>query len=87
MSEFPFCYNIIKGSICGESNPKKFHKQKFHKCKKCTRDLKSEDIIPLEFFEMLAKNFMKDYECDKTKTINFYKKILKEYPFCIIKYS
>ena len=68
MDKLPFCYVVAKGYVCGESNPKKFDKQKIHKCKKCTRDLKNEDIIPLEFFEMLAKDYMKEYKCNKNKT-------------------
>jgi len=83
MEELPFCYNILKGSICGESSPKKFNKQESHKCKKCSRDLKKEDIIPLEFFEMIAKDFMKDWKCDKNKTSKMYNEVLKEYPFCL----
>ena len=54
MKELPFCYNVIKGSVCGESHPKKFHNQKIHQCKKCDEHLTNEDIIPLEFFEMLS---------------------------------
>lgn len=85
MSELPFCYKIIKDSICGEYNPKKFHKKKFHKCKKCSEQLTKEDIIPLDFFEMLAKEYMKDWKCNKNKTFKMYDEMLKEYPFCIIK--
>lgn len=83
MKELPFCYNVIKGSVCGESSPKKFHSKKIYKCKKCSEQLTKEDIIPLEFFEMLAKDFMKDYSCDKIKASKMYKELLKVYPFCI----
>jgi hypothetical protein len=85
MKELPFCYKVNKGSVCGESHPMKFHNQKFHKCKKCDEHLTNEDIIPLEFFEMLAKDYMKDYKCDKKRTSEMYKEVLKEYPFCISK--
>jgi hypothetical protein len=85
MKDLPFCYGIHKGSVCGESKSKKFHSKKVHICKKCSEHLTAEDIIPLEFFEMLAKDFMKDWKCDKIKTAKMYKELLKEYPFCIIK--
>jgi hypothetical protein len=84
MKDLPFCYGIHKGSVCGESKSKKFHSKKVHICKKCSEHLTTEDIIPLEFFEMLAKDFMKDWKCDKIKTAKMYKDLLKEYPFCLI---
>lgn len=83
MKELTFCYKVIKGSVCGESHSINFHSKKILTCKKCSEHLTNEDIIPLEFFKMLAKDYMKDYKCDKNKTFEMYKEVLKEYPFCI----
>jgi len=80
-----FCYNVISGKVCGESKEKHFHGERYNKCIKCEETLKDGDLVPLDFFETLAEDFMADMQCDKVKSLKMYNEVLKEYPFCLEK--
>jgi hypothetical protein len=83
MSKSYFCYGYLNKHICGTSNPKHFHPEKYTKCKKCTQKLELDDLVPLVFFEELASDFMAEWQCNKKEATSMYKKVLKEYPFCL----
>jgi hypothetical protein len=80
-----FCYNVISGKVCGENKEKHFHGELHNKCMKCEEVLQDGDLIPLIFFEELAEDFMADMQCDKSKSLEMYNEVLKEYPFCLKK--